>query len=479
LKAQKEETNAVNSYELASQAREAQITAAEKSKQQKTDLLAETNTELETAKGDLADTQNDMVADTGSLEEVTKGCEIEKSEWEERSEIRSGEIEAMGMAKKILAKVGGVRTEAPGNPIPPASPLEGDSFLQIDDPKMKAVAFLRKEAHLAKSKSLQRLAQEIQAHLTGPFDEVNAMVQKMIFRLMAEQKDEDDHKNWCDLEVKKTENMVTNKEDKIADLTSKIDDIIATIAKLTEEISEAEDMVAKIEMFMQQAREIREVGHKENELAIKDAKDAQDAVANAIAVLTDFYKESGQIAKEPYEFVQKQPVSTSEKPAPPWDASYTGVADPTGQPAGIISILETCATDFSQMQADTEAQEATDEKNFQDAIQDNDIEKSRRATETEMKSAEKKRFVEKQTELDGKRKHIADELEQTLQYQKDLQPACVEGDSSYEERKAARSQEVEALHQAQSILEDAFKEKPEGDAELVQSGHRFLPVRKH
>merc|ERR1719223_1117896 len=166
-----------------------------------------------------------------------------------------------------------------------------------------------------KSKALQRLAVEIQAHLTGPFDEVNNMIQKMIFRLMAEQKDEDDHKNWCDLEVNKTALSIANKEEKVEDLTSKIDDLIAKIGQLTAEISEAEDMVAKIEMFMQQAREIREVGHKENELAIKDAKDAQDAVANTIAVLTDFYKESGQIAKEPYEFVQKQPVGTSEKPA--------------------------------------------------------------------------------------------------------------------------------------------------------------------
>jgi len=478
LAVQKAETNAVNNYNLAKQAREAKITAAEKSKTEKTDLLAEVDGELSDAKSDLANTQQDLDADSGSLEETTKSCEVKKSEWDERSEIRKGEIEAMGVAKKILAKVGGVRTEAPSNPVPPASPLEGAaSFLQLDDPKMKVVSMIRQEARVMKSKALQRLAVEIQAHLTGPFDEVNNMIQKMIFRLMAEQKDEDDHKNWCDLEVNKTALSIANKEEKVEDLTSKIDDLIAKIGQLTEEISEAEDTVSKIEMFMQQAREIREVGKKENEVAIKDAKDAQDAVANAIAVLTDFYKESGQIAKEPYEFIQnKEPVDLPENPAT-WDSSYSGVADPKSQPGGIVTILESCASDFSQMEADTKAQEATDEKDFQDAVQEHDIEKSRRAKETEMKTAEKKRLVEKQSELEKQRIHVNDELEQTVQYEKDLQPACVEGDSSYEDRKAARTKEIEALHESQKVLEEVFKNKPEEG--FVQSSKRFLPIRHH
>jgi len=478
LAGQKAETNAVNNYNLAKQAREAKVTAAEKSKSQKTDLLAEVTGDLADAKSELENTQQDLEADSGSHEETTKSCEVKKSEWDERTEIRNGEIEAMEVAKKILAKVGGVRTDAPSNPVPPASPLDAAaSFLQIDDPKMKVVALIRKEALVMKSKALQRLAQEIQTHLNGHFDEVNNMIQKMIFRLMAEQKDEDEHKHWCDLEVNKTALSIENKEEKVEDLTSKIDDLIAKVGQLTEEISEAEDTVSKIEMFMQQAREIREVGKEENKVAIKDSKDAQDAVANAIAVLTDFYKETGEIAKEPYEFIQsKAPVDLPENPET-WDSSYTGVADPKSQPGGIVTILEACASDFSQMEADTQAQEATDEKDFQDAIQEHDIEKSRRAKETEMKTSEKKRLVSKQTELEKQRTHVNDELDQTVQYEKDLQPACVEGDSSYEDRKAARTNEIDALHESQVVLEEVFRNQPV--EELVQKAKKFLPVRLH
>merc|ERR1719174_2245808 len=39
----------------------------------------------------------------------------------------------------------------------------------------------------------------------GPFDKIKAMIQKMIFQLMGEQKDEDEHKLWCDGELEKSE----------------------------------------------------------------------------------------------------------------------------------------------------------------------------------------------------------------------------------------------------------------------------------
>ena len=58
---------------------------------------------------------------------------------------------------------------------------------------------LKMEETKVNSKALQRLAQAIAAY-EGPFDKINQVIQKMILRLMTEQKDEDDHKDWCDPE---------------------------------------------------------------------------------------------------------------------------------------------------------------------------------------------------------------------------------------------------------------------------------------
>merc|ERR1719327_694916 len=202
--------------------------------------------------------------------------------------------------------------------------------------------------------------------------------------------------------LKKTETMKEDKEEKIKDLKAEIKVETAAVQTLTEEIGEAEKMISDIKAFMKEATEIREIGKKENDLAIKDSKDAQKSLTNAIAVLEAFYKESGEIPKEPWEFIQK-PVELGEKPAT-WDSSYTAVADPTKQPEGIISVLENVLSDFEKMEAETLSQEEVDQKEYEESMKQNDIEKAERTQEVEMKTAEKGRRVEKIASLSSQKK---------------------------------------------------------------------------
>merc|ERR1719454_970498 len=469
LETNKAETNAENAYALAKDALE----------KAKAGALADAKAALAEAEATLADVTADLEADTATLGETEKSCAIKTSEWGERSETRAKEIEAIAAAIKILAEVGGVRTEAPENPVPPPSPVAdlqlALSFLQVRgavaDPKMKAVNFLRAQAKVLHSHSLERLAQQVAVHLGGPFDEVKGMIEKMIFRLMAEQKDEDAHKHWCDLELEKTNTSKVDKEEKIAELTVKIDEASAKIQALAEEIKEAQQMIADIDSHVKEATEIRKVGKEENALAIKDSEAAQTAIANAVAVLEEFYKSSGMVAKQPYEFLQqggKAPVELPESPAT-WESSYTGVADPMEQPSGIISVLQTIAADFAKMEAQTRAQEESDQKAYEEDMSKCAIEKARRMKEVEMKTQESRRLSDKVDALTKTKKHVADELAAVVQYLKDLEPACVTGDSTYEDRKAARAKEIEALREAQNILEDAFKAAPSAPAPATAS----------
>merc|ERR550537_1611076 len=158
------------------------------------------------------------------------------------------------------------------------------------------------------------------------------------------------------------------------------------------------------------------------------------------------------------EFVQRG-VDLPPNPAT-WDSSYTGVADPKKQPGGILTILEECAAKFAAMEADTKAQEATDQKEYAQQMSESKIEKATRSKEAEMKEQEKKRLVDKLESLKKTRKHLSGELEAVNQYYEDLKPACMDGDSSYEERKASRDKEIEALRQAEDILAKAFDDKP-------------------
>merc|ERR1719253_2340623 len=98
--------------------------------------------------------------------------------------------------------------------------------------KMKAVELLRKTAKVAHSKALEQLATEVAAHLTGPFDKVNNEIEKMIFRLMDEQKKEDEHKLWCDQELEKSNTSLVDKEDKYEELSTKIQNGVSKSAEL-------------------------------------------------------------------------------------------------------------------------------------------------------------------------------------------------------------------------------------------------------
>jgi len=469
----KAETNAINAYDLAKNSRDAMEKAARKSKSMKSKQLGETKKNIAQAETTLEETESDLKNDSKTLSDTTDACRVKKEEWEARSTTRKLEGEAMDQAVKILAKSAGVRTDAPGNPVPPPSPA---SFLQvlqvrglINDPKMKAVAFLRQAATDAHSQALERLAAQVLAHLNGPFDAVNNMIEKMIFRLMDEQKQEDEHKNWCDQELKKTDVMIIDKEDKIAELKAEIDIEVAAVANLKEEIKAANKMISDIIAFVNEATNIRATGKSENKAAVKDSEQAQKSLTNAIAVLTDFYKDSGAIEKEPWEFLQA-PVKLPKNPST-WGESYTG-----GGNKGIIAILETVLADFATMEADTKAQEAADQKEFEDTMKDNSIEKAGRTQEVTMKTAESKRRNEKIASLSSNKKDTEGELEKTEQYLSDLQKPCVDTDkgASYDNRKAARTTEINALKKAQVILQDAFKE-----ASLAQTGKKFLQIGSH
>merc|ERR1719382_1652708 len=112
----------------------------------------------------------------------------------------------------------------------------------MDDPRARALSILREEAKKVHSHSFDIFAKQVATKIDGPFDEVVNMIQKMIFRLMQEQKDEDDHKNWCDLELEKTNSSKVNKEAKLESIGAKLTEAKAKEGVLADDILAANEM---------------------------------------------------------------------------------------------------------------------------------------------------------------------------------------------------------------------------------------------
>merc|ERR1719316_525082 len=454
------EANAQNAYELAKKSRDFAIKAAKDNKREKEDIKADKESELAKAETDLEAEEKELSGDSATLDSTDQECKQVNAGWEQRSAIRSGEITAMEMAIKILSKVTGVR-----NPDTHEIPAKAASFLQIastpnGSAKAKAVALLRQEGKTHHNGALQKLANQIMA-FDGPFDKIKAMIQKMTFRLQAEQKDEDDHKNWCDLELQKNNDIKTDKTEKM-DLTKiEIEELDAELKITIKAIVENNDKLADIEAYMAQETDLRAENKAEIELTIKDAQAGAEAVAQAITVLRDFYKESGMIAKEPWEFIQISKSSGVTLPDSPatWDSSYTGVADPKSGSDGVLSILDGVATKFATMESDAKLQDATDQKDYDKDMAAKKVEIADVTSDTQMKDSKKQSLQEKLDAATAKLKHLTSENDAVLQYLKDLKPACAPGEGSYEDRKQARLDEIAALRKAQTILEDAFRAK--------------------
>jgi len=221
---------------------------------------------------------------------------------------------------------------------------------------------------------------------------------------------------------------------------------------LATEIEEHNDEISKLTEHIQEETQIRNEEKAENTAAIADAKAAQDAITKAMTVLKDFYKEAGE------NFLQKgqrEPVKVPDSPET-WDSSYTGLDK---QPDGITSMMEKILEDYAKMEADVAAEEDSNEKAYQEDLTESTTNKKAEERSVQMKTNERGLLLGKLKTWKGQLKHVVTELEAVEQYLKDLQPACVEGDSTYEDRKKARDDEIEALKKAQKVLEEAFQDK--------------------
>merc|ERR1719262_1633723 len=151
------------------------------------------------------------------------------------------------------------------------------------------------------------------------------MIKDLIVRLMEEANEEAEHKGWCDTELSTNEQTRKEKTSAVETLHAEIDELKASIAKGTQEITDLTAEIADIDKAVAEATEIREKEKAENTQTISDSQDAQTAVAQAVTVLKEFYEK----AAEATALIQKEPEI--------FDTEYKGMQSENG---GVVGMLE-------------------------------------------------------------------------------------------------------------------------------------------
>eukprot|EP00811_Abedinium_folium_P033320 NODE_6294_length_1685_cov_2.320282.p1 GENE.NODE_6294_length_1685_cov_2.320282~~NODE_6294_length_1685_cov_2.320282.p1 ORF type:complete len:365 (+),score=154.75 NODE_6294_length_1685_cov_2.320282:305-1399(+) len=327
------------------------------------------------------------------------------------------------------------------------------ALVQIGDPRTQAIQLLRAQAKTLHSRDMDRLVHALEAQPSGPFDKVIEMIEKMVFRLMDEQRKEDERKAWCDQEVQETDHELKTKGDKVDKHTEELGALRAATALLTKEISEHEAHIKEITIDIHELEMDRTAQKAEHEDQIREARDAQDAITNAIAELRRFYGNPSLLARKSH-----TPVELSSEPST-WGASYTGVADPMAQPEGIITVLQAVGDDFRAMQVATEAAEVQSVKDYHDTLDALGQSKATAETAAEEKRATKDLKVGHSQENEKALESNQKLLESATEYRKQLEASCGEGEATYAERKEARAKEIEGLKQAQAVLAEVKTER--------------------
>jgi len=273
-----------------------------------------------------------------------------------------------------------------------------------------------------------------------PMAKVKQMIKDLITKLLEEANEEAEHKGWCDTELSTNEQTRKEKTDAVESLHAEIDQLEASVAKLTEDISELTTAVAELTAAMAKATSLRQEEMATNAATVKDAQDAQTAVAQALTVLKEFYAKSAEATA----LLQQQP----EAPAI-FDSPYKGLQAENG---GVVGMLEVIESDFARLEADTTAAEATAQKEYDEFMTDSKVDKAQKDTDIEHKTAKKQdqsqALVTKGEDLEGTQK----ELDAALAYFDKLKPSCVDAGVSYEDRVGRRKEELESLQQALRIL---------------------------
>jgi hypothetical protein len=441
---EKEEMSNRAAYQAIMQRLTDQIELAEQETSQKTKQRATRKADKAEAEGDMKETQRVKAEDEKYLSDLKALCSRKSSDFESRQELRAGEIEALSKAIEII---GSQSVKGSGEKHLPSAALaqQTAALAQLRASAapcvgcQKVASLLSERARLLHNPTLAMVAQKA---TTDPFAKVKKMIKDLLTKLMEESAGEADHKAFCDAELATNKQTRTNKAESVEELTAEVEKQTAISAKLASDIADLSDEISELDAAMAKATSQRHEEKEKNTATVADAKEAQTAVAQALAVLRDFYAK----AAEATALVQQSPAQDAPET---FDSAYTGMGSSS---TGVVGMLEVIESDFARLETSTDSSEDEAASQFKKFMADSNEDKALKNTEMEHKT--NKRTTTEEVLVSTKRSldQTQKELDAALDYYAKLKPDCVDSGMSYEERVKRREEELESLQDAYKIL---------------------------
>jgi len=434
-----------------------EVKFATKDKNEKEEILEAKTEELHQTEDEKAKETDAKNADQSFLDTVTTECEQKAHDWDQRSKARSDELKALSDALTTLEE-GAANQYSANKKLNLAQ--KSTSFLQLSGTSTQSMQLaattgasqlLSKVAKSLHSPVLSVTAMKVKL-MADHFVKVRAIIKDLIQKLEDDAEAEATQKGFCDT------NMAAAISDRDTG-NAQIEEAMATISKLTaekdqlnQEIEDLKKAIAANLKALNEATELRNGEKADNEATIETADEGKTAVELAINILKEFYDNAFiQTGKYVPPNADRSGKTVADRAPEVFSGSYHGSQ---GASKGILGLLDVILSDFERTVDTTTDAEDTAAASFATFEADTKQDNQDKEDSIDTKEARISDIDDELVETEEDKGDATELKENALKELKKLKPMCVEGEETYAQRVAKREKEIQALKDAQQMLDE-------------------------
>jgi hypothetical protein len=426
-------------------------------------------------KEDLDDTSESLAEDKKFLADLEKNCETKTKEYEATCKTRQQELLAIADTIKML------NSDDALDLFKKTLPSSAASFLQIDlsekEVRNQALRVLKK-ARGHKNVGIDLIALALRSKSTANFDKVLKMIDDMVALLGKEQVDDDEKKAYCAKEFDTAEDKTKVLTRSISDVTKSIEEASNTVATTVEEIKALEEGITELDREVAGATEQRKEEHEEFVSTLASNNGALALIEMAKNRMNKFYNPKLAkfiqlgIREAPAEAFIQLRLRTHLKDAP----VQAFVQTKKQESGGVIAMMDGLLADLNKEILEMELTEKDAQGDYEKLVSDAAEKRGADSKSVEEKEAARAELEAEVVKMSDHKVSEEAELMATKQYVMDLHADCDFLVDNFENRKEARTNEIDAMKKAKAVLSGAGFVQT--DDSFVQTGRRLVISRR-
>jgi len=461
------EEDSIKNYDGLVASKTKEIDALTAAIESKTTQIGELGVQIVQMKEDLSDAGESLLEDKKFLADLEKNCAIKEKEWSIICKTRSEELLALADTIKILNDDDAL--EMFKKTLPGASASLMQVKVSTNSMREQALAVLE-TARGAKKEDRQRL-DYIMLAIRGKkfgFEKVLKMIDDMVELLGTEQQDDNDKKEYCEMQFDHADDKKKALERDVSKLQTAIETSKESISSLAAEIKALSDGIAALDKQVAEATEQRKEENSDYTTLMANDAAAKDILAFAKNRLNKFY--NPKLYKPPAAaLIQVSAHKQLQEDAPPPAPEAPGAYEKKGEESGgVIAMIDSLVKDLDTEMTEAETEEKLAQEEYEELMADSAQKRAADSKSITVKEGEKADTETALSEQTENHKSSSKELMATLEYIQSLHADCDWLLKYFDMRKEARAGEIDSLKKAKAVLSGA-------DFSLVQTkAKKFL-----